>query len=193
MRVAYRGRQVALQLSSPTASLLQLSEAVQREFQVAESAQKLLVGGKLLRPLQSPDLAVSEAGARFHPLCYSCLSVFAQARATKSLASLHKRGAAAAGTPATYRLYAHFHVTTGVRPGIKAGDKILVLSQPGEDELAILDVPDQRIRGFDEELTYASRRRQSRISSSPPSGENRLCCPLTLTPGTFRLAPWVLC
>ena len=66
-----------------------------------------------------------------------------------------------------------------MRPGIRAGDKILLLSQPGKDELAKLDVPDQRIRGFDEELRNASRRRQSRTSSSPPTGENSLCSPVT--------------
>ena len=56
--------------------------------------------------------------------------------------------------------------------GIQPGAKVLLLSQPGEDELAKLDVPDQRIRGFDEELLHASRRRQSHASTSlPPSGE----------------------
>ena len=81
VRVAYRGRQAAVKLSSPTASLQQLSEAIKREFQVAPSEQKLLVGGKLLRPLESPDLAVSDAGATFYSQCNCCLSSFAQVSA----------------------------------------------------------------------------------------------------------------
>lgn len=66
-------------------------------------------------------------------------------------------------------------------PGIKAGDKVLLLSQPGKDELAKLNVPDQRLRGFDDELRNAATRRQSRVSSSPPSGENGLYCPMSTT------------
>lgn len=81
VRVAYRGRQAAIQLPSPTASLQELSEAIQGEFQVAPPEQKLLVGGKLLRPVESPDLAVSDVGRTFYHFCSCCPSSFAQARA----------------------------------------------------------------------------------------------------------------
>ena len=62
VRVAYRGRQTTIHLSDSLSTLRHLSEAITTEFQVVLSAQKLLVGGKVLWPVESPDLAVSDAG-----------------------------------------------------------------------------------------------------------------------------------
>ena len=80
-------------------------------------------------------------------------------------------------------------ICTGIQPGAK----VLLLGQPGEDELAKLNVPDQRIRGFDEELIHASGRRQSHAStSSPPSGElsRPLYGQLSIMPCRCQEAHW---
>ena len=62
VRVTYRGRQAAVQLSDDIPTLQQLSEAIDMEFHVLPAEQKLLVGGKVLWPAQAPGLAVSDAG-----------------------------------------------------------------------------------------------------------------------------------
>ena len=169
VRVAYRGRQTTIQLSDSLVTLKQLSEAVTAEFQVVLSAQKLLVGGKVLRPVESPDLAVSEAGMT---LCRFCRSSLVLVHAL-SLPSCTDRE-----LQALQEMYLMLDVKADMLSGIRAGDKILLLSQPGKDELARLDVPDQRIRGFDEELSNAALRRQSRPFSSPPRGKSSLDTPV---------------
>lgn len=70
VRVAYRGRQAAIHLSDSAATVRQLSEAIEREFQVAPSTQKLLVGGKVLWPEDSPGLSYHDAGMT---TCHLCL------------------------------------------------------------------------------------------------------------------------
>ena len=62
LRITFRGRQADAELSDSTLTLRQLSEAVQREFQVDPANQKLLVGGKLFLPVEALDLSLSEAG-----------------------------------------------------------------------------------------------------------------------------------
>ena len=62
LRITFRGRQADAELSDSTLTLRQLSEAVQREFQVDPANQKLLVGGKLFLPVEALDLHLSEAG-----------------------------------------------------------------------------------------------------------------------------------
>ena len=56
--------------------------------------------------------------------------------------------------------------------GIYPGSKILVFPKASSQEIAQLQaVPDQRIRGFDEELLSVMRRRQNQPSiSTLPSG-----------------------
>ena len=162
LRLTYRGRQSVVQLSDSTATLQQLSEAIQKEFQVDLEAQKLLVGGRVILPAEEPELSLKNAGEGHSFLHRHRLS------SAPLLCSPHCLTACShclSHSPLMYHL-------AMACPGIEAGAKIMVLSQPGKEEIARLEVPDQRIRGFDEELVAASRRRQSHVSaSSPPAGE----------------------
>jgi hypothetical protein len=59
--------------------------------------------------------------------------------------------------------------------GIHAGSKILVFPKASSEEIAKLQaVPDQRIRGFDDELLSVMRRRQNERSSTLPSGVSEM-------------------
>lgn len=68
LRVTYRGRQAALELSENTRTLRQLSEAIEKEFELNSSAQKLLVAGRVVLPLETPDATLNQAGEELYAM-----------------------------------------------------------------------------------------------------------------------------
>ena len=64
--------------------------------------------------------------------------------------------------------------------GIRRGAKLMLLPVPSAAEITnIRSVPDQRIRGFDDEVHAAMRRRQSHaMATSLPSGVELASWPL---------------
>ncbi len=51
-------------MSENTSTLRQLSEAIVKEFQINSSAQKLLVAGKVVLPLEKLDATLKEVGSQ---------------------------------------------------------------------------------------------------------------------------------
>ena len=68
LRVTYRGQQAALELSENASTLRQLSEAIEKKFQINPSAQKLLVAGRVVLPLETPDATLNQAGEELYAM-----------------------------------------------------------------------------------------------------------------------------
>ena len=67
VRVTYRSQQVFVRLLQDIPTLQQLSEALDKEFDVHYEAQKLLVGGRIIFPAQTPHKTLTELGeTHFH-------------------------------------------------------------------------------------------------------------------------------
>ena len=71
VRVTYRSQQVPVRLSEDFSTLQQLSEALEKEFDVDYEAQKLLVGGRIIIPAQTAHKTLIEVGEiQFHRVGY---------------------------------------------------------------------------------------------------------------------------
>ena len=68
LRVTYRGRQATLELSENASTLRQLSEAIEKEFQIDPTAQKLLVAGRVVLPLETPNATLNQAGEELYAM-----------------------------------------------------------------------------------------------------------------------------
>ena len=67
VRVTYRSQHVPVRLSEDFSTLQQLSEALEKEFDVDYEAQKLLVGGRIIFPTKTPHKTLLEVGeTQFH-------------------------------------------------------------------------------------------------------------------------------
>ena len=67
VRVTYRSQHVPVRLSEDFSTLQQLSEALEKEFDVDYEAQKLLVGGRMILPAQTPHKTLIDVGeTQFH-------------------------------------------------------------------------------------------------------------------------------
>ena len=67
VRVTYRSQQAPVRLPEDFSTLQQLSEALEKEFDVDYEAQKLLVGGRIIFPAQTPHKTLIEVGeTQFH-------------------------------------------------------------------------------------------------------------------------------
>ena len=75
VRVTYRNQQVTVRVLQDSSTLQQLSEALVKECDVDYEAQKLLVGGRIIFPAQTPHKTLTEAGeTQFHrPGHHVCL------------------------------------------------------------------------------------------------------------------------
>ena len=62
VRVTYRSQRVSLHLPQDFSTLQQLSEALDKEFDVDYEAQKLLVGGRIIFPAKTPHKTLTEVG-----------------------------------------------------------------------------------------------------------------------------------
>ena len=78
LRVTYRSQQVPVRLSEDFSTLQQLSEALEKEFDVDYEAQKLLVGGRIIFPAQTPHKTLIEVGeTQFRHVAYHHVCVYA--------------------------------------------------------------------------------------------------------------------